>query len=199
MKATIAAVLLDPEARNENPGNSAGRLREPAQLFTGMVRALNGHTDGNDFAYWWGASMQEHVFRPPSVFNFYPGDFPLAQAGLVAPEFGIHNVATALGRLNYISYITYWSCSTADASVPNAIGTCVNLVPFEADAGDPTKLVDRISMLALGQQLPSAARAEVIKAVSAFTVYTGGPTYLAQRVKSAVYLIFGSPYYQVIR
>ena len=75
----------------------------------------------------------------------------------------------------------------------------MNLATFEADAREPTRLVDRLSMLALGQQLPGSARDAVVKAVEKHNVGNSGPVYLRMRVQTAVFLVFGSPYYHVVR
>jgi uncharacterized protein (DUF1800 family) len=73
LAATVAAVLLDDEARSQRlMRRHGGSLRQPALLFTGVLRALDGHTDGDAFGWWWGESLRQHMFRPPSVFNFYP-------------------------------------------------------------------------------------------------------------------------------
>jgi uncharacterized protein (DUF1800 family) len=199
MKATIAAILLDAEARSSNPGPSAGRLREPVQLFTGVLRALNGRTDGDALGWWWGEELRQHVFRPPSVFNYYPPDFPVAGTTLVGPAFGVHSTNAALQRVNFVNYLVFWNGSTPSSDVPNALGTQVNLTAFTTDAEDPAKLVDRLSLLALGAPLPGSARATVINAVAGVTRATNGNTYPVDRVKQAAYLIFASPQYQVAR
>jgi uncharacterized protein (DUF1800 family) len=199
MQATVAAVLLDPEARTASPGTSAGRLREPVQLFTGALRALNGQTDGDALGWWWGEELRQHIFRSPSVFNYYPPDYPLAGTPLVGPAFGIHNANTALQRVNFINYLLFWNGSGPSAGVPNAVGTRVNLTAFTADAADPTRLVDRLSLLLLGESLPSASRGAVIQAVSAYTQQSSGNDYLNNRVRQAAYLILSSPQYQVVR
>jgi uncharacterized protein (DUF1800 family) len=199
MKATVAAILLDADARTENPGDRAGRLREPVQFMVGVLRGLYGKTDGNDFGGWWGGDLGQYVFRPPSVFGFYSQSFPVSGTDLVGPAFGIHSANTALGRLNYITYLLYWNGSAPKADIPNALGTKVNLDPFLADAPDPTKLVDRMSMIAFGQPLPTSARTEVIRAVATHTADNSGTTYLRMRVQTAAYLVFGSPQYQIIR
>jgi hypothetical protein len=143
--------------------------------------------------------MREHVFRPPSVFNFYPPDYPVAGTTLVGPTFGIHNANTALARLNFLTYMLDWGGSAPDSSVPNPVGTLVNLSAFTTDAADANVLVDRISMLALGNTLPTAARTEVVKAVSWWTSSTDSANWKVNRVKAAAYLIYGSPHYQVQR
>jgi uncharacterized protein (DUF1800 family) len=199
LQATVAAVLLDPEARAPAPGASAGRLREPVQLFTGMLRALNGRSDGDALGWWWGEELRQHMFRSPSVFNFYPPDYPLPGTQLVAPAFGIHNANAALQRMNFANYLLFWNGSAPNANVPNALGTRVNLSAFALDADDPAKLVERLSLLALGEPLPTASRSAVILAVSAYTQQNNGNDYRTNRVRQAAYLVFASPQYQVAR
>ncbi|MBA4264949.1 MAG: DUF1800 domain-containing protein, partial [Comamonadaceae bacterium] len=204
MKAVVAAILLDTEARTETPANSAGRLREPVQLFTGVVRALNGRTDGDALSWWWGEELRQHMFRSPSVFNFYPPDYPVPGTTLVGPEFGIHNANAALQRMNYLNYLVFWGGSQKAKGVPKAIGTFANLKAFTADAVDPDRLVDRLSLLAIGEVLPPAERTAVINAVSAFSIPTSGTKQQiadarTNRVRQAAYLVLASPQYQLIR
>ena len=199
LQATVAAVLLDTEARTPAPGASAGRLREPVQLFTGMLRALNGRSDGDALGWWWGEELRQHIFRSPSVFNYYPPDYPLPGTQLVAPAFGIHNANAALQRINFANYLVHWNGSDPNANVPNALGTRLNLSAFIADADDPAKLVERLSLLALGEPLPPASRSAVIQAVSAYTKQNNGNDHRINRVRQAAYLVFASPQYQVVR
>lgn len=198
LAATVAAVLLDTEARS-TPSGTAGRLREPIQLFTGVLRALNGRTDGAALGWWWGEEMREHVFRPPSVFNFYPPDYPVAGTSppLVGPAFGIHNANTALNRINYINYLVFWNGSNPDSDIPNAVGTKVDLSAFTGDATDSAALVDRLSLLALGEPLPATARTAVITAVNAYPSNTADGR--SNRVKQAAFLVLASPQFQMTR
>ena len=199
LAATVAAVLLDTEARGDTALRSAGKLREPVQMFAGVLRALNGNTDGDALGWWWGDALREHVFRPPSVFNFYPPDYPVAGTPLVGPTFGIHSANAALERLNYLTYLLSWGGSAPDASIPGAVGTKVDLTAFLTDAADATKLVDRLSVLALGQPLPSVPRTKVIDAVAWWTSGTDASNWQINRVKTAAYLVFASPNFQVLR
>lgn len=199
LKATVAAILLDPEARSETPGPQAGRLREPAHFFTGVLRALNGRTDGDALGWWWGEELRQHMFRSPSVFNYYPPDYPVAGTTLVGPAFGIHNANTALQRVNFVNYLLFWNGSDPSTSVPDAVGTRVDLQAFLADADDPGRLVDRLSLLALGELLPSVARGAVIDAVAAYPVQSGSTADRTSRVRQAAYLVFASPQFQLIR
>jgi hypothetical protein len=168
-------------------------------MFTGVLRGLNGQSDGDALSWWWGEELREHVFRPPSVFSFFSPDYPVAGTALVGPAFGIHNANAALQRLNYLTYLLDWGGSTPNSSVPNATGTTIDLSRFTADAADAGRLVDRLSVIATGQALPAGTRSEIVKAVSWWTASTDATNWRTNRVKAAAYLVFASPDFQVQR
>ena len=197
LAATIAAVLLDSEARNSAPPLVAERLREPVLQITGAVRALNGFSDGAAMGWWWGETLRQHVFRSPSVFNFYPPNYPLTGTRMVGPAFGIYNVNTSFARLNYINQLIYWGGMGPDTSVPGATGTQVNLTAFEADAATPSVLVERLANLATGGRMTSATKAAIVTAVTAWDA-SQSANWRTERVKAAAYLVFASPTYQVM-
>lgn len=200
LSATVAAVLLDSEARGDaSPGATGGRLREPALMMAGVLRALNGQTDGDALGWWWGETLRQHVFRSPSVFNFYPPDYPVPGTQLVGGAFGIHNANTSLERLNYLTYLLNWGGSEPVASVPGAVGTKVVLDGFDAEAVDAAKLVDRLSLLAHGEVLPAGPRDKAVAAVAWWTDKTDSKTWQRNRVRTAAYLVFAAPQYQIVR
>lgn len=200
LAATVAAVLLDERARGEEgTAVASGLLREPALLFTGAIRALNGRTDGSVLGWWWGAQLRQHIFRPPTVFNFYPPNYPVAGSALVGPEFGIHNANGAMERLNYLNYLFDNGGSAPDPTVPNAIGTNVSFYEFKASASDPSALVDRLSQLVLGRNLNAASRQAVIDSVSFWNAQAHPDDWRDRRVAEAAYLVLGSPDYQIQR
>lgn len=199
LKAVVAAILLDEEARTSSPSTTAGKLREPAHFFTSVIRSMKGYSDGDALGWWWGEEFRQHVFRSPSVFNFYPPDYPVAGTSLVGPAFGIHNSNSALQRMNFLTYILLWGGSNKSKGVPRALGTKVTLSKFTTEAKDPVILVDRLSGLALGEPLPPGARTAVINAVSGITLATHGKDYLNARVQQAGYLVFSAPQFQLIR
>ena len=199
MAATVAAVLLDAEARSATVTASGGKLRDPVLMFTGVLRGLNGQTDGDALGWWWGEGLREHVFRPPSVFNFFSPTFPVAGTTLVGPSFGIHNAVSAVERLNFLTYLLEWGGSDRAPDVPNSTGTQVDVSRFTADAVDAGRLVDRLSVIATGRTLPATTRAEIIKAVSWWTASTDRTHWQANRVKTAAYLVYATPSFQVQR
>ena len=180
-------------------GATGGRLREPVLMFTGVLRAMNGVSDGDSLSWWWGETLRQHAFRPPSVFSYYLPDQPVAGTALAGPAFGIHSADTALERLNFLYYLFDVGGADADASVPGALGTKVTLDAFLTDAANGAKLVDRLSMLAFGQVLPATPRTKVLAAVNWWTAATDPVDWRANRVRTAAYLVFASPEYQVQR
>jgi uncharacterized protein (DUF1800 family) len=78
----VRAILLDDEARGDakEPARSPdyGKLREPVQLITNVLRAFNATSDGVLDSLNVGGSaigsadMGQDVFNAPSVFSFYP-------------------------------------------------------------------------------------------------------------------------------
>jgi uncharacterized protein (DUF1800 family) len=199
LAATVAATLLDAEARTAPTDPNFGRLREPVLMMTGILRALYGRSDGEALGWWWGEVFGQHVFRSPSVFNFYSPTFPLPNTSLVAPTFGIHNANTSLNRLNFLVYLLEWQGSDPEPGIPGATGTTVDIAPFVGEADDAQRLVTRLSMVALGRKLPGAAQQQVVNAVNAWTQQTAGDDWRLWRTRTAAYLIFGSSHYQVQR
>jgi uncharacterized protein (DUF1800 family) len=199
LAATVAAILLDPEARGDNPpASNAGRLREPVQLMTGLLRALHGSTDG-DALGWWGEALGQPVFSSPTVFNFYPPDYPVAGTPLIGPVFGILNANTGVARLNFMVAMLEWGGAAPAADVPGAIGSRVKLNAFVADASDASRLVDRLSNLAFGGALAAGPRSAVIRAVESWTPSSHPDSWQLSRVHTAAYLVFASPDYQIQR
>lgn len=201
LSATVASILLDPDARasTRQPHPFSGRLRDPVLFMTSVLRGLHGQTDGDALGWWWGDTLRQHVFRPPSVFNFYSPDYPVAGTVLQGPAFGIHNANTALERLNFLVYLLDWGGSAPDATIPGATGTRVQLDAFQVHATDPGALVDRLSLLALGAPLPPTPRQAIIDAVLAETQENSGSDWPRRRAAMAAYLVYGSPQFQVQR
>ncbi|MFT3800849.1 MAG: DUF1800 domain-containing protein [Burkholderiaceae bacterium] len=218
LQATLAAILLDSEARDQRQaGTSAyGRLKDPMQLILASIRALDGVTDGARFGQWGSAAdMGQPAFTPPSVFSFYPPDFPLPGTTLVAPQFGIANANTAIARINFVNDLLFWWDNkgeglSPDPSVHDAVGTRVSLARWEnmidATGGNSASIVERLSELLTAGRLSAADKLAIVRAMN---VYTSKDTWLAdpgngsnwkhERIKTAAYLIMSSPHYQVQR
>ncbi|AMS30327.1 DUF1800 domain-containing protein [Aquidulcibacter sp.] len=205
MAAVVRAVLLDSEARNMSAGVDAnfGKLREPVIRMTGLMRALNAASTnglwpvGSTSA---STSLGQSPMASPSVFNFFrPGYTPpntkTGTQGLVAPEMQIVDEVTVAGYMN-----------TMQTTVNTGIGTSsdvkLSYVKEMAVAADPAALVDRVNYLLTYGNMTAARRQQIIDAVTAVTIPSGGTTTQAQidaallnRSKLAVYLTVVSPDY----
>ena len=199
LKAVVRAVLLDPEARGPAKADPAfGTLREPVLMFTGLVRALNGVTDGSALGDRAGA-LQQRPYYAPSVFNYFQPDSMVPGTSILAPEFGIYNSNAAVARTNQVYSLVYGGINP-DGNLADAKGTRLNTMQFEPFATDAATLTDKVSEALLGAALPAAARNLVITAVNAITL-SATPTaqQKTDRARMAVYLIASSNHFQIQR
>ena len=185
LQATIASILLDPEARQGDSSATVvatdGKLREPIIMIVSTVRAFHGKTDAAGFAQN-GADMSQEIFYPPTVFNFFPPVNPIAGTSLNGPEFDIFDTNTSLARVNYIDDFVY-----------GAIGskTKLDFSPV-INAGSPDQMVAWLDTLFLHGTTPDPMKQIILTAVNA--VDPGDAT---GRARAAIYLYLSSSMYQV--
>jgi len=200
MKAVIKAILMDPEARGAAP--NPGKVKEPVLFFTSLGRALGVKTDGYAFFYR-DAALGQMPFRAPSVFNFYPYDYPLAQsAGLVSPAGKLMTTATILARHN----IVYdWTINgdvvrtefKPQPVIPGTTGTTFPWSDWEALAADQEKLLDRLDLVFLNGTMTTAQRNALISAMKINNA--DAAVQARKRAQAALYVIASSPQFQVDR
>lgn len=212
MQAVIKAILLDSEARNAPTDATFGHLREPVLYITNTLRALGiGFPDGTystDFTlgdqFLPGSAihnlrMDQDVFRPPTVFSYYPPDNVLQLAGggtLVAPEFGIQSTSTALSRINFMQDVAFHQMPTNAKNSP--IGTWIDTTQYEPEAtGDASALLDDLNNRLMHGTMSGGLRSAVQAQVTA--IPETDPNGLTTRVQEAIYLIASSSEYQVER
>ncbi|MFN7746407.1 MAG: DUF1800 family protein [Hyphomonadaceae bacterium] len=205
MAAVVRAVLLDSEARNMSAGVDAnfGKLREPIIRMTGLMRALNatsinGQWPVNSTSA--STSLGQSPMASPSVFNFFrPGYTPpntkTGTLGLVAPEMQIVNEVTVAGYMNTMQ-------TTVNTGIGSGNDVRLTYTKEMAVAADAAALVDRVNYLLTYGNMTTARRQQIIDAVTAVTIPSGGTTTQAQidaallnRSKLAVYLTVVSPDY----
>jgi uncharacterized protein (DUF1800 family) len=193
MAAVVKAILTDPEARGDaSTASNFGRLRDPAQFITAMLRSLGGQSDGVQPRSAISA-MGEPIFTPQTVFNFYPPSFVLPGTQTLAPEFGIDNAATALARANFVNTIIVQGGAKPDPTVTGSTGTTIDLSAFSAIT-DSTGLVSQLNQVLMHGSLSTAAGAVIVAAVNAQS--TTDPLAAA---RTASYLMLTSAQYQVER
>ncbi len=203
MRAVVAAILLDDEARNATTaaGATFGKLREPVIRFThwarafgvtrtrvAMIEALRDTRAPN--------RLNQQAYRSPSVFNFYRPGFVApgtesAAAGLVAPELQITTAASVTGYANFM-----------DDFIVNEDNRS-NFAPDYSNelalAGDPAALVDHLDLLLTSGALSANTRARIISAVNAINSDSGQFDRDQLRVRTAVLFFLTSSDYIISR
>ncbi len=200
LQAVVLAILLDPEARGDFKSDPAyGHLREPSLFICNLLRAFNaqsadGKKPSDGYLDPQSVAMGMDVFRPPSVFSYFPIGKVVGSTGtqpVLGPEFGIDTTATALTRANFVNTMVFGKIGTGTNS-PN--GTALNLSGLLVLALDPPKLVDTLDTLLMHGSMPSDMRDAIITAVNA--VASTNPL---KRAQTALYLVATSSQYQVQR
>jgi uncharacterized protein (DUF1800 family) len=202
LRATVAAILLDPEARTAarlaDPG--FGKVREPILRVAQWMRAFNARSASGNFLLGVTddatASLGQSAMRSPTVFNFYrPGYVPpntsIATAGLVAPELQIVNEVSVVGYSNFMR-----------SAVQNGLGSGSprDIQPdYTAElalADNADLLIDRVSLLLTAGSMSAATRTIIRDAVNSIAMPTTNQTTARQnRVRLAVFFTLSSPDY----
>ncbi len=185
MQATIAAILLDPEARQgDNPATATltdGKLREPVVVIASIARAFHAKTDAGGLPQT-ADSMEQNVFYPATVFNFFPPVNPIAGTSLNGPEFAIFDTSSSLARMNFVNQAVYGALGS---------NTQLDLSPV-VNAGTPDQMVAWLDTLFLHGTTPDAMKQIILTAVGAVD-----PTDIKGQAQAATYLYLSSSMYQV--
>jgi hypothetical protein len=181
MKAVIAAILLDPEARHDTPPADFGRLRTPMQHTIALARALGLNLGpASQFAYLF-YNMNEGLLDAASVFGHYSPTYHIPMTGFFGPEFQIYSASDAINRANLFYSFLYnpWPINPV-------------LQPFVAVAGNPVTLVNAVDNALLYGRMSQATRTALLNALPAMPDNNA-------RVLTAVYLTSMSGEYLVQR
>ena len=176
MTATIAAILLDPEARSEAAAARAGhgKLREPALRFLHLARAfrddggrvLSGEPD-NTGALRYSENLDVLGMKPyasPSVFGWFrpgyvvPGGWT-ADQGLVAPEMQIASGSALTSYIEFMSAVIrgeIWGTAFFD----------LDWAPLYAMADDPEALLDRLDVMLTAGRMEPETRQRIADALA---------------------------------
>jgi hypothetical protein len=197
LKAVVRNILLDPEARGDvKTDPNYGRLREPVQYLTNILRAFNATSDGVLGNRSSGGDMpgalDQPVYQPTTVFSYYVPDYEVPGARLLGPAFQILSTSTTLRRANIANQLIY---TGVPVGTNNPGGTQLDFNALDSLAsGDGSQLVDRLNTLLLHGTMSQPVRAAVLTAVQ--SINASSPRL---RVQTAVYLVVTSPQYDVQR
>ena len=185
MQATIAAVLLDTEARRGDLPATAvatdGKLREPIIMEASIARAFHAQTDGGGFSNA-GSNMEQNIFYPPTVFNFFPPVNSIQGSTLNGPEFAIFDTNSSIMRMNFINDATYGAVGS---------NTHLDFSPI-VNAGSPAQMMAWLNTLFMHGTMPDEMNTIIVNALSAVD-----PTNTKAQAQAAIYLVTSSSMYQV--
>ncbi|MCQ4165982.1 DUF1800 domain-containing protein [Tahibacter harae] len=213
LAATVAAILLDREARTPQPDSAAfGKVREPLLRLTALWRAFDVMWENDELFPNDREIHETHNQSPlfsPSVFNFFsPAYAPggaLADAGKVAPEMQIITASFAISLANDVSNRVFWGYRGGPMDEFDDRVRLIQLQRWEqalrpaageneAPAGAVDRLLDRCAELLLGGRISPALRSRIRSRVLALPADEP-----LRRVQNAIYLMATSPEFAVQR
>ena len=117
LKAVVKAILMDEEARSCSWQQEItnGKLREPIIRRAQFMRSVDEEL--NELGYYETSyadmrRLKQTPLMSPTVFNFFLPNYepvgPLMNAGLVGPEFQIHDTETSVGFINTFHEMIIW-------------------------------------------------------------------------------------------
>lgn len=193
MRATVAAILFDEEARAEPDiaGNTFGKIREPIVRFANWARAFDAGTISPEATvqlwYTTGSdALAQQPYKSPSVFNFFrpgyvaPGT-ETGSRGLTMPEFQLITTSTIAG---YANFMTFFVLNQAEGYTDETLEDIFGFRPLSFDperarssfiadysdeialATDPAALVDHLDELLTYGTLSDATRTNIIDFIS---------------------------------
>lgn len=222
LKAVIKAILVDPEARDNNADDNnryAGMLREPFVRYMNLMKGFKLTTTGGVYRnvlYDIYDYLEQIPMASNTVFNFFQPDFQpdgeLKSIGKFAPEFQLLNAQTLTNYFNALNEwlikdepTTFWSYFSNETFKED------QRARFDLEVDNYLTTNNRIAELLDKYNLILAHGRLSVSSVAAIkTVLVGIPlrvdnagvlneddAYL--RIRMAIYLIMSSPDYLINR
>ena len=154
---------------------------------TNLLRAFNASsTTGNFSVRNANSNLGQEAMHSPTVFNFFEPDYAapgyIAAAGLKSPEFEITTETTVVTTTNYLRSAIY------NYLGPSSDRITLDLSNEQALAVDPAQLVDYLSAVLMAGNMSPEMRTILVNAVTQIPASN-----VAERAKTAVYLVINSP------
>jgi uncharacterized protein (DUF1800 family) len=205
--AVVRAILLDTEARSATvaAGTTFGRLREPVWKFIHLhrafgARAASGYYDVYDLSD--PAFLNQSPLAAPSVFNFFGRDFapagPLAQAGLVGPEFELATASSVTGFAEFTGWAVVGGFNSNDATLwirPDHTAFLEGTSPL---ADRPQQMVDELDLLLTAGNMKPTFKSGLVTMLNGIT-RTNVVEQRRDRFRAALWQVIHSAEYAVQR
>ncbi len=210
MAAVVKAILMDGEARACSflSDDKNSKLKEPLIKYVHFARAVN---KSNPMDYYWNVNynfsiwVNQDLMDSPSVFNFYLPDHQpngeIADEGLVAPEFNLHNTLTAPGYMNQVNrWIVSWGqiMSTWEGEWMNETQVDFDIDYYKTLASDTETFINELDKVFTHGSMSDHTR-ELMRTSLDQMQQNPYYDYLDYRVRIGVYIILISPDYAVMR
>jgi uncharacterized protein (DUF1800 family) len=161
LAATIRAVLLDAEARQDTTGPTSGRLKDSMQHTLGLVRALGGQVLNPSNLMYNYFLMGQRPAAAPSVFSFYSPMTRLpGSPQYFGPEFQIYTPSYAVYRADFVY-------SLINGDYNSMIR--VDITPFVNVAANGPALINLVDATLLQGRMSATARQAITTAIAAST------------------------------
>ena len=205
MKNVIRAILLDEEARDDEYVlmEESSKLREPILRYTHLCRAIN--KDSPLGRYWNNGfdvldALKQHPLSAPSVFNFFlPDHSPvgdISAAGLLAPEFKIHNTSTSINYINLANnWLNWWALMYSWEGDYGDLPVFADLSNFAPMSESPDVLINEYDIIFTHGQLTDETRQHIRVALEGLI----WEDYQLNRAKMGLYLLMISPDYNIMK
>ncbi len=202
MKAVVRAILLDPEAREDDQVGASdpntGMLRDPTLWWISVLRAL-GATQNTPFPWrgvykntfnLWLTDLGQDPHHEPSVFSFYEPNFTINGGTLYAPEFQLentHSISPMIEHLQDMLNNDFYLNPSNEFSLNLSASS-----PFTQIAATqgPAALVDALSALLMQGSITPQMQSTIVQAIQLVDP--------VEQVKDAIFLIVTSPQYRVV-
>jgi uncharacterized protein (DUF1800 family) len=214
LKATIAAILLDPEARTRQAdATHSGKLREPLLRLTHLWRSFGANkiqfSENADIGcpgpYIYGnggrpydaggLGFAQEILGAPSVFNFFLPSFApqgaVSNAGLVAPEFQIFTENTTLSTTTRLN-IQVWS-ERQDLSKNSVL----ELNDEKIWAENPEQMLDKLNLILMNGEMSTELRGIIMAHLNTAPFPINEDKNLRAKLEDAIVLIINSPDYLI--
>ncbi len=200
--AVSKAILMDEEARNcaYLSEDKSGKMIEPVLRYSNFLKAV-GLTGKSKYffnhAYDFQNATNQHAYSAPSVFNFYTQDFstsgPIADNGLVAPEFKLLNTLTAINYPNLAYVWNYYEYSYYNWDGDDFF-LHTNASKFFENAHDDEALVNHLDLIFTHGNMSEELRAIIKEAIKDIEPTLDGAK---NKINMAIYLTLISPDYLI--
>ncbi len=213
-QAVISAILLHPEARTCTPTDTYtfGKLREPLVRTMNFLKAfqMSPNTNGDFYSdnECYRLLTGQSPLEAPSVFNFYLPHYspqgPIGQNYLVGPEFQILNTTNAIGGINDMTFRTinrgylgyycieeeepFWEWDLEEDGVPYVMDYST-VLPLTDDSD---ALIDYLDILLANGLLTPNTKLIIKQALEELEEPN-------EKLKMAIYLIYVSPDYNILK